>query len=942
MITLSQPVWLILLLPLGMALSLWRLPTRGLRICRAIVLILVVLAMCHPDIRLPDRAGTVVVVADRSDSMPSDSAIRQKEIINMLHRSMGPRDQLAVVSFGYQSAIERPPQRAEFGGFSAIVGSDLSNLSEGLDTALGLLSIDTPGRLLVLSDGRWTGRDPAAAAARAAERSIAVDYRLLSRPQVREIAIRQFQVPQTVAPQEAFYLNAWVQSPIEQKARYELRRGSEIIASGEKQLGSGLTRLMFRDRAGHPGTLQYQLRVMGPEDDPCPENNRARALVGVQGVRSILAVAESGSESGLARLLRDGGLQVIAHSPDQCRWTLEDVSQYSAVLLENVMANNLGNAGMETLASWIEQTGAGLFMTGGKKSFGPGGYFRSPLERIMPVSMEMRQEHRKHRIAIVVALDRSGSMAMAAGGGRTKMDLANLGTVQVLDLLSPNDEIGVIAVDSSAHTIVELDSVANNQGRRSKILAIDSMGGGIFIFEALSNAARMLLSAQAETKHIILFADAADSEEPGQYQDLLDNCQKANITVSVVGLGTEADMDAELLKDIARLGQGNCFFSDSPYEIPRLFAQDTFTIARSSFVEETTPLKATPGLNTLGGMPDWQPPEVGGYNLCYARPEANLAVLTTDDYTAPIVAAWQAGNGRVLCFTGEADGQFSGPLAQWPQAGDFYSTLARWTAGEQNDLPDHFALTQEIREGSCHVELHLDPRRAADPFSGTPQVQVLHGIPGQTPARTSVDLKWSSADTLEAWIPIRGNETVLATAAVPGMKPITLSPVCLPYSPEFEAEAGDRGMDALKQLAAATGGEDRLDLAKIWNVLPTRLRRVPLAPWLLIAAMVLFLVEILQRRTSILTLAWRRLRPSLVDPIARSAPSWTLRRFFKRKSPPRPIVSTETPSVLPQPSPPPSPITASVPSEVTNPAPAGTIEAMRKARARAKSRRQSE
>jgi Mg-chelatase subunit ChlD len=751
----------------------------------------------------------VVVVADRSDSMPSDSAIRQKETINLLHHSMGPRDQLAVVSFGYQAAVERPPQRAEFSGFSAVVGPDLSNLNDGLETALGLISPDAPGRILVLSDGKWTGRDPASAAARAAERGIAMDYRLLSRPQVREIAVRQFQVPQTVAPQEAFYLNAWVHSPMDQEARYELRRGSQIIASGDKKLGSGLTRLMFRDRAGNPGTLQYQLLVTGPEDDPCPENNRARALVGVQGARSVLSVAESGSNSGLARLLQAGGLQVVARSPEQCRWALEDISQYSAVLLENVMANNLGSSGMETLASWIEQTGSGLVITGGKKSYGPGGYFRSPLERILPVSMEMRQEHRKHRIAIVVVLDRSGSMAMAAGGGRTKMDLANLGTVQVLDLLSPADEFGVIAVDSTAHTIVELDTVANNLGRRSKILAIDSMGGGIFIFEALSNAARMLLAAKAETKHIILFADASDSEEPGQYQDLLANCQSANITVSVVGLGTEADVDADLLKDIASLGVGNCFFSDSPYEIPRLFAQDTFTIARSSFVEETTSIKTTPGLNALGGMVDWQPPAIGGYNLCYARPEANIAALTTDDYSAPVVASWQAGNGRVLCFTGEADGRFSGPLAQWSLAGDFYTTLARWTAGEQDRLPENIALTQEIRDGACHVELHLDPRRAVDPFSGTPQVNVLHGVPGQSPGRQSFELKWSSADTLEASVPIRGNETVLATAAIPGIKPMTLSPVCLPYSPEFAADAGNRGIAALKQLAAATGGEDR-------------------------------------------------------------------------------------------------------------------------------------
>ena len=116
-------------------------------------------------------------------------------------------------------------------------------------------------------------------------------------------------------------------------------------------------------------------------------------------------------------------------------------------------------------------------------------------------------------------------MAMSAGGGRTKIELADLGTVQVLDMLGPLDEFGVIAVDSIHHVIVDLNTVEKNVSQRNKILAIDSMGGGIFIFEALSSAAKMIMRAKADTKHIILFADASDSEEPGLYQELLSNCR---------------------------------------------------------------------------------------------------------------------------------------------------------------------------------------------------------------------------------------------------------------------------------------------------------------------------------------------------------------------------------------------------------------------------------
>ena len=101
-------------------------------------------------------------------------------------------------------------------------------------------------------------------------------------------------------------------------------------------------------------------------------------------------------------------------------WTLESLAKYSAVVLENVPAEKVGMRGMETLAAWVRETGAGLLMTGGRNSYGPGGYYKSPLEPIMPVSMELRNEHRKLSLAMVVALDRSGSMAVPVAGGKVK------------------------------------------------------------------------------------------------------------------------------------------------------------------------------------------------------------------------------------------------------------------------------------------------------------------------------------------------------------------------------------------------------------------------------------------------------------------------------------------------------------------------------------------
>jgi Mg-chelatase subunit ChlD len=939
-----QPVWLLLLIPLAVAWLVWPLPGRGLRLFRAVTLVLVTLALAQFALRLPDRAGTVIVVADRSESMPGQASTTEKEIIDLLHKHMKPRDQLGVVAFGRQAIVEQAPQPGSFAGFTAQVGAGHSDLNGALETALTLIPPDGGGRILVVSDGKWTGKDPAAAAARAAGRSVPVDYRLLTRPTVSDVAIQSFQVPESVQPGQAYILSTWIRSPVDQEVNYQLRRGNTIIGSGTKQVSSGLTRLMFRDRAGATGVYDYTVEVLGPPDDPIVENNQARALVSVEGSKPILAISAAGENSGLTRLLRGGNVEIIGQTPAQSRWSLEELAQYSAVLIENVPAGQIGPAGMETLAAWVESTSSGLLMTGGQKSYGPGGYFKSPLERVMPVSMEMRREHRKMSLAIVVALDRSGSMAMPAGGGRTKMDLADLGTVQVLDLLSPVDEIGVIAVDSSAHEIVSLDTVERNASQRSRILSIDSQGGGIFIYEALSAAAGMIVNARAETRHIILFADAADSEEPGRYIELLQKCQEAGITVSVVGMGTEMDSDAALLKDIAARGGGTCYFSDSPDEIPRLFAQDTFTVARSTFISEPSPFQLTAGYSSLGTAPGEAPPALGGYNLTYLKPEANLAASSLDEYKAPVVASWNAGNGRVLCFAGEADGKFSGDFAGWRQAGEFYSTLARWAAGKRQPLPDDQLLTEPVREGVCFVQLHLDPERKADPFAALPKITVLHGLPGSPPAKEVLPLQWKNADLLEAAIPIGGRETVLNTVEIPGQSPVTLAPVCLPYSPEFAPDQPGRGAATLAQIAATSGGKERIEIPQTWAELPSRPRFVDLSPWLFVAAVILFLTEVFERRTGWLSrLAGRKPQLATVpneEPVAVPAPKpavleWLVRKRARRAQRPAAPATPQARAESRPPAPAPSAPTgaAGSSSDVDS-----NLESLRKARERANRR----
>jgi hypothetical protein len=473
----------------------------------------------------------------------------------------------------------------------------------------------------------------------------------------------------------------------------------------------------------------------------------------------------------------------------------------------------------------------------------------------------------------------------------------------------------------------------------------------------------MIQGAKAQTKHIILFSDAADAEQSAHYEEIVAKLREADVTVSVVGLGTEHDCDANMLKDLARRGGGDCYFSDNPDEIPRIFAQDTFTIARSTFIDQPTPFEMTAGYSLLGAQLNSAPPALGGYNLCYIRPTANLAAVTSDEYKAPVVASWNAGNGRVLCYLGEADGKFSGDFAKWNQAGEFYATLARWIAGKHQPLPDEMLLTQEIRDGVCFVQLHLDPARKAELFSTLPRVRILHGLPGAAPAKETVSLQWKNADLLEAAIPVAGRETILNTVEISGtgVSPVssdgkethrqdacatTLPAACLPYSPEFAPDQPGRGAATLAQIATTTGGRERLEIPKIWGELPVKSRYVELAPWLLVLGTILFLLEILERRTGWVSRLFRR-QPAVAmvekeeAEISEAVPArkpilpWLVRKPARTAA--RPAVAKKE-SVAPVATAPAAPKPAPAKPASTESA----IDALRKARERAKSRTDKE
>ncbi|MBF0409289.1 MAG: VWA domain-containing protein [Candidatus Riflebacteria bacterium] len=871
--TILQPGWLIFILPLIAFLILVPMPGRKQKILRSASLLLMIFAATDPVVFFPQSGGTIVVIADRSRSLPKDHLNSYREIVKILQKNMGENNKLGIVAFGEKSVVEKYPERGVFQGFTQSAGADASNLSDALNLALSLIPKNAPARLLLLTDGNWTGPDPANDLFKAASRNIPVDIRLIDRSKTDDYAIESFEGPTTVSEREGFLINAWVRSNEEKEINYILKRNETVIASGSRKLIPGINRITFRDifeNSKMNKAYFYRFETEIQKDDPFPENNSARLIVTQKGIKPVLFLS-SNQTSKFTEALRNNGIPVQQLLPERFSWTLEELAMISAVVLENVPAEKLGYSGMSLLPLWVTELGGGLMMTGGKNSFGPGGYFKSQIEPILPVSLELRSEHRKFKLAIVVALDRSGSMAIDAGYGRKKMDLANLAAAEVLEILSQTDEFGVIAVDSSPHIVVPLSPSENKDFMRSTILRIQSEGGGIFIEEALNASVKMLGQATAETRHIILFADAQDSEEPGKYKEILDYCVKTGISVSVVGLGMPGDVDSELLKDIAARGKGRIFFTEKAEDLPRIFVQDTFVIAKNSFIEEKTAIQKEPGLQSLYGsskiLMDF--PAIGGYNMTWLRPGAFPGLKTKDEHTAPLLAFWNVGIGRTLCYTGEIEGKYQGNFAAWNEASDFLASLVRWTAGQKEQANRFEMATTEIRNGCLLVRLNLDPQRWREDYSEPPYITLVRSESGVAPVSQKIKMTWETTDSLVAEISLRDREIVAGSIDLKTGRKIALPPVCLPFSPEYLPSSISKGAENYERILRIGKGKERVELGSIWKDLPDSPLPVKINYWLLLASIAVFLIEIAERRTKFLSIAdayFRKISTSISIP----------------------------------------------------------------------------
>ena len=145
---------------------------------------------------------------------------------------------------------------------------------------------------------------------------------------------------------------------------------------------------------------------------------------------------------------------------------------------------------MALLEYYVRDTGGGVVTIGGDRSYAAGGYYGTPVEQLLPVTMNVKTEIKIPSLAVVFVLDRSGSMGSKARG-EDKLTIAKRAALLSIELLKPLDRVGVLAFDSGRDWAVPLTEVGARRPIAERLRDL-RVGGGTDLYLALEEAHRAI------------------------------------------------------------------------------------------------------------------------------------------------------------------------------------------------------------------------------------------------------------------------------------------------------------------------------------------------------------------------------------------------------------------------------------------------------------------
>jgi Mg-chelatase subunit ChlD len=862
-------LWLLLLLPLtaGLALLSKRRTTRarswGGLVLRLVLLALIVLALAGMQLRRQADMLTAVFVLDASDSVSAEEQARGEAFIRRAIQSMPAGDQAAVVVFGRDALVERlasPEQR--LADLTSVPVTQRTDIAAALQLGLALFPDEGAKRLVLLSDGRENLGHALAQAELAAAHDVGLSFVPLGQPaggDEVEVRLESLDAPADVRQGQGFDLIVQADSTAQVDASLRVFGDGQLIHSQDVRLQPGTNRFMIPVQGDRTGFRRFRAQIV-PDADTRLQNNQASAFTVVYGPPRVLMVeGQPGEGDNLAQALRSAQMEVTAAPPDKLPTSLAELAAYDAVVLANVPVTELPSGVMETLQVYVRDLGKGLLMTGGENSFGAGGYLRTPLEETLPVDMDVRTREQSPNLALVLAVDKSGSMGrchcdnpdldqtyVRREVGQPKVDIAKEAIMRAAGALGGQDYLGVVAFDESARWAVDLQQLGDLVSLEQSIGGIQAQGQ-TNLRSGVEAAFAALQGTNARRKHLILLTDGWVHE--GELSDLARTMQEQGITLSVVAAGGGA---AEYLADLARAGGGRYYPAVDILRVPDFFLKETVKAVGQYIVEEPFyPLPTQPG-SVLRGLDPAALPPLLGYNGTTPKSTAFMALATPRG--DPLLATWQYGLGRAAAWTSDLKGQWAVEWVTWEGFPRFAAQLVGWTLPPPQIEGLHAQAELEGDYAMIQVE-------AAEPTSLSPENTDQGGRPRNfldvTASLIDPDLEVSQAQLAQtgtgryqAQVEVAKPGTYLVRLAVSeagrALGQQTLGLV-VPYSPEYRASGTD--LVLLRHLAGQTGQEELAEPRSAFlHNLPLAARAREIWRSLLLIAALLFPLDVALRR----------------------------------------------------------------------------------------------
>ena len=817
---------------------------RAQAVIRSLLLAMLALALARPVIATGASRLSVIYVVDVSQSIAPASIERAAAKIDALQRDIAPAHS-SILAFGLDAKVlpDVAALRALAGQDPSAEGGPVdrsgSDLERALSEARAEIAAGHVGRLVLFSDGRQTRGDAAEAAIRNAADGLPVSVEPLDPRDLGDVWLDSVDLPEHLSAGALVQARIRIGSQRETRAVVELRQGGRILARDAVSLTVGTTEVpmdvVLEDSGAH--VLEA---VVTAESDPVDVNNRLARETLVRARPRVLYVEGAiASASYLQRALQQAGFDVEVRPPAGLPTTRSAYDPWDTVILSDIGRSMIPDAAMSSLTEWVELGGGGLLVAGGEAVFGemadgaPGGYRNTPIERLTPVTFERRDEP---EVALIIVLDRSWSMA-----GQV-MELCKSAAQAAIDVLTDEQSVGVITFNDGFNWDITLRNVGQHRAAIKKTIAAIEPAGHTLIFPAVEQAYLALRDARARAKHVVLLSDGRSY--PDDYETLVKKMVDAKMTVSSIAVGPAADI--ELLTNIAKWGKGRGYVVEDAREVPQIFVKEAKNAATPAFDEK----KLTPVLKARGfleGVDFTGVPALKGRTATVLKDDA-LELLATEDGD-PILAYWPIGLGRTAVFASDVKDRWASDWIRWRGYGPFFTAVVRAL-----ERPQRAPLALEIAPAPARgdvqrVGVAVEARDVnGDYRNGLKPVVRVDLASGRS---AEINTHQTAPGRYEATVVADPREPVaISVGGVEGARPTSRLVI-----PDPHAELRFRKPDEtrLRAIAEATGGAWMPSAAAIREMSGAgSTARRALWPWLVIAALALWLADILLRRIRIL------------------------------------------------------------------------------------------